>query len=673
MSSTARPRTLADILKESEIVPPTVLARAQRYSETSGRPLWFVLLREGLLTEDKLFRLLETQLKLPVLSDDQLDGVVVAPELKQAITAVLAGHLGILPLERSTDGRKAALAMVDPTQDLSTLLPKLASHGVVEVRRFLIRFGTLRLGMDMFYNQAWEAGDSAPLIEPIAAPSPSRPEVSPSKPEVPSPSRPDVAPASKPESAAPSRPEVVPPSKPELSASKSDIVPLSKPEVGAPSKPDAAPPSKPDVVASKLDVVPVTKADSIARPEGSAKLEAVPPTRPTPPAVQPLTPARAHPPVHPPPLPPPLPPSLPPPVPSGISQRGESSRSSEGIPSAASLGDRSGAHKPTASGHSTPPRVGPPRIEPPPLPKQAVPAPLPVLRSGPIRRRPPFEKPGGALSSSDLIIEERPSNLNLNRDALRVPTRSFAPDPHSDGMTVPVVDALFRCATTLAEQLAATLDSDWPSLVVAQCSSLCDRIGLLPRAKRELLLIARLHAILTLQLFEKMPLPATRKERLGFVCDTAMEGLLAMLQAEFLDFVKLPQDDEPPLGMRMISTVIESLRLAHQGHSSEVLAQKLRERCGDNDVVRTLLELYVDQPPTFTDRSAPPGLRPAKLPPLPPPSPPSAARPEVRLGWPTPETMPDVPWSCDRVSTLPEEGLLPYPSPTGNIPTLPSG
>ncbi len=79
MSSTARPRTLADILKESEIVPPTVLARAQRYSETSGRPLWFVLLREGLLAEDKLFRLLETQLKLPELSDDQLDGVVVAP------------------------------------------------------------------------------------------------------------------------------------------------------------------------------------------------------------------------------------------------------------------------------------------------------------------------------------------------------------------------------------------------------------------------------------------------------------------------------------------------------------------------------------------------------------------------------------------------------------------
>ena len=83
MSSPARPRPLVEILKESELVPPTVLARAQRYSETSGRPLWFVLLREGLLTDDKLFRVLESQLKLPVLSDDQLDGVVVAPEIER--------------------------------------------------------------------------------------------------------------------------------------------------------------------------------------------------------------------------------------------------------------------------------------------------------------------------------------------------------------------------------------------------------------------------------------------------------------------------------------------------------------------------------------------------------------------------------------------------------------
>ena len=219
--SPARPRPLVEILKESELVPPTVLARAQRYSETSGRPLWFVLLREGLLTDDKLFRVLESQLKLPVLSDDQLDGVVVAPELKQAITAVLAGHLGILPLERSTDGRRAALAMVDPSQDLSTLLPKLASHGVVEVRRFLIRFGTLRLGMDMFYNQAWEPGESAPIVEASQPPPSSKPEVS---------------------------------SKPEISSSRQDVVPISKPEVS--SKPEVASPSKPIPPASAMSIPP---------------------------------------------------------------------------------------------------------------------------------------------------------------------------------------------------------------------------------------------------------------------------------------------------------------------------------------------------------------------------------------------------------------------------------
>ena len=164
MSHPSRPRPLFELLLEAEIVHKDLLDRIQRYCEKSGRPLWFGLLREGLQNETQLFSLLDEKLKLPVLEDDQLDGVVVAPELKQTITGALAGHLGILPLERSTDGRKAALAMVDPTLDLSTLLPKLASHGVVEIRRFLIRLRTLRLGMDMFYNQPWEPGDSAPLV-----------------------------------------------------------------------------------------------------------------------------------------------------------------------------------------------------------------------------------------------------------------------------------------------------------------------------------------------------------------------------------------------------------------------------------------------------------------------------------------------------------------------------
>lgn len=615
MSSAARPRPLAEILKESELVPPAMLARAQRYSESSGRPLWFVLLREGLLSEDKLFRLLEGQLKLPELSDDQLDGVVVAPELKQAITAGLAGHLGILPLERSTDGRKAALAMVDPTQDLSTLMPKLASHGVVEVRRFLIRFGTLRLGMDMFYNQAWEPGESAPLLD-----TGSKPDLgTASRPESAAPSQPEAAPSSRPESVPPSRPESVPPSKPES-------VPLSKPE--------SVPPSKP-----------------VAKPE---------PPKPEPPKSEPPKPAPT---VHTGPVraqPPPLPPPLPP-LPSSISQRPESTRSSDGVPSFQT--ERATSQRSRPSTHSTPPRNTPLRIEPPPLPKQAVPQPVSSARSGPVRRRPPGDKPGGKLSSADLIIEERPSNLNLSRDALRYPARQQSPSPLADFSGSAVTDALFRCATTLADELSRTLDSDWPSLLTAQCSRLCDRMGLLPRAQRELILVARIYALLKIQVYQQMPLPPRRKERLGFVCDLPLDGILTSLQSEFLDFLRLPQDDDPPLGVRIISTVIDSLKLVYQGHSGDSLAQKLHERCGETEVVRLLLELYSEQPPQISDRAAPPSLRPAKLPPSP-------NRPaQLQLGWPTPAAMPDVPWQSERVSTLPEEGLLPYPARSEPKPT----
>lgn len=318
-----------------------------------------------------------------------------------------------------------------------------------------------------------------------------------------------------------------------------------------------------------------------------------------------------------------------------------------------------------------PPRATPQRVEPPPIPKQAIPTPVGTVRSGPIRRRPISDKVG-IPSSADLIIEERPSNLNLSLDALRVPARSLGIDPFVDSVASPLTDVLFRCATSLAELLSLPYESDWPQLVVQHCTSLCDRLGILPRAQRELLLVARLHAILTLQLVDKGPLPPPRKDRLGFVCDAPLDGVLASLQSDFLDFLRLPQDDDPPLGVRLVSTVLEALRLAYLGHTDAALASQLRDSLGENDVVRTLLELYADQPPVFTERSTPPAHRPAKLP---PPTSPQLVMPQptLRIRWPKPATMPDVPWSCERVSTLPEEGLLPYPAPAKPGPPLPSG
>lgn len=321
-----------------------------------------------------------------------------------------------------------------------------------------------------------------------------------------------------------------------------------------------------------------------------------------------------------------------------------------------------------------PPRATPQRVEPPPIPKQAIPTPVGTVRSGPIRRRPISDKVG-IPSSADLIIEERPSNLNLSLDVLRVPARSLGIDPFAENAASPLTDVLFRCATSLAELLSLPHESDWPQLVVQHCTSLCDRLGILPRAQRELLLVARLHAILTLQLIDKGPLPPPRKDRLGFDCDAPLDGVLASLQSDFLDFLRLPQDDDPPLGVRLVSTVLEALRLAYLGHTDAALATQLRDRLGENDVVRTLLELYADQPPVFTERSTPPAHRPAKLPaPISPLSvAPLPTLPTLRIGWPKPATMPDVPWSCERVSTLPEDGLLPYPAPAKPEPPLPSG
>ncbi|HNI61493.1 MAG TPA: hypothetical protein PKW11_16255, partial [Pseudomonadota bacterium] len=372
--------------------------------------------------------------------------------------------------------------------------------------------------------------------------------------------------------------------------------------------------------------------------------------------------------VLPPPLPPASQPATPPPLP-GSSARSDSARSHDGVPSAPNGIERSTGNRAPTSSPSLPPRPPLPKPDLPPLPKQAVPAPIPNLRSGPIRRRPPGDKQA-ALSSNDLIVEERPSNLNLSRDVLRVPTRMLAPEPMGEHVA-PLVDVLFRSATMLLDQLSVQYESDWPATVVSHATTVCDRLGLLPRAQRELLLVARTHAVLTLILTSKGPLPSPRQDRLGYQCNEALDGLLTMLQSEFVDFFRLPQDDDPPLGMRIVSTVLEGLYLFHQGQSEGQLAQQLRSRFGDTDVVRTLLEHFADDPPHLSGRNEPPMFRPAKLPPpqmtptlstpLPQAEETSQSTP-LRCGWPAPAVMPDVAWSIEMVSSLPEEGLLPYPA-----------
>ena len=602
-------RSLADLLREAELVHKDVLDRCVRHSEKSGRALWFVLLREGLVAEQQLFRLLDEKLKLPVLEDDQLDGVVVAPELKQAITSVLAGHLGILPLERSTDGRKAALAMVDPTQDLTALLPKLASHGVTEIRRFLIRVGTLRLGMDMFYNRAWEPSDSGP---PLDAPPKSDPSVVP-----------------KPASA--SGPGAISGENKPISGENKPISGENK-RVSGENKPISGENKR--VSGENKPISAETHQAERAQP-------------------------------------PPVPPMPPLPVPVAVSQKNELPR----------------------SGNSLPPRSA----TPPPLPKEvsapsrasAPKATVPSVRSGPHGVRPSFDKKSadkkpGPLTQADLVVEERPSNLSWDKDVLRVPSRAIAALSQPE-RNASIVDVLFRCAAQLCDELSSSAQTQWPDLVVKTATALTDRMGMLPRAQRELLLVAKIHALLQAKLAQKGRLPKPHGDRLGYPGTELLDAVLALLQNEFLDFLRLPQDDVPPLGLRIVTIVVEGLTLSHEGLANDQLEVRLRTHHSDGELLRFLIEHWSVEPPEFSSDNEPPGSskRSSQLPETKPETKPetqSEPKPEPKLNsteaQPAPAVsdqhsaitprMPEVAWTCEVVSDLSSDGLLPYPaSPTG--------
>lgn len=158
---------LGDILLAAHLIDEAALTKARRESMRISRPLWRILTRDSLVSEDALFRALRQEVRVPVLAADQLKSVVMPEELRAAMPQDVAQHLGILPLERSTDGRRAVLAMVDPTADITPIWPALSRLGVVEVRRFLVHLGTLRLGLEFFYGLPWQP-ESADLSAALA-------------------------------------------------------------------------------------------------------------------------------------------------------------------------------------------------------------------------------------------------------------------------------------------------------------------------------------------------------------------------------------------------------------------------------------------------------------------------------------------------------------------------
>jgi hypothetical protein len=160
-----RRKDLAAALAEEHAVRPEALLRARREHERTGRPLWAVLIEAGLCTEDMVFLVLRRWSGAPVLEEARLSGVVVPAELRTVVPRELASEQGIVPLERSADGKRVAVAMVDPLAEVPALRAGLARQGVSEVHRFLLHLQVLNRCLPALYAEPPAREEELPLSD----------------------------------------------------------------------------------------------------------------------------------------------------------------------------------------------------------------------------------------------------------------------------------------------------------------------------------------------------------------------------------------------------------------------------------------------------------------------------------------------------------------------------
>lgn len=748
-----RDRELSEIIQEAQLVRADVLQRAQRNAKQLQEPLWRLLLREGLLSDDQLFRALKQYVRVPVLAEEHLENVVVPPELREAVAPRLAQQLGILPLERSTDGRRAALAMIDPTLDLSPLWPALHKLGVAEVRRFLLNLATLRRGMQMFYGKSWQA-DATDAALDGPTPPPSRSAI--------------TQPIPRPVEEGPSV-MVDPQLQAEIAQlSGSMLVPEVSSEVVIPVEPPAADPpgqtSRSGLPLSLQTTMPgmlsLARSEA-ATPQRAAKVPSGP-SQHTPLHRVASEPSTAGVPVPTPTTPlAPMPaiaieidlPELRPAAPAAVSQatplrelsgpRPPASRTSQNpLPAsnAAAEGARalpgssrsgpgyllspagaapsafsgpSAISSPSAqSGPGTPPRTpgsapGRRPITAPPLLGGRRPLSGPTTARGLTGQssQPSAQSPLPELTAADLVLDDDRSGLTLNRSALRVPTA-----PSESGREVAqdtAHDALLTTCEALVAILERQLQTAGPTALARLCQGVGDRLGFAPRAVRELMLVARLRGVLRAELLARGPLPPVVPTLLGYQTDSPLIGAAHELQKVLVDFMRLPQDEDEPLGARIIATAALALDLYHRGLTDEALLKELRAQAGDTDVVFHVHKALELDPPPLSEplppapapsaveqasaasgtaapaaASVPPTSAPAAsasnsaspasasaLAAVPPVLPLAAASASLPTGeplvhkaarWPLPPRMPAVAWSTVWVAPLSGDDLLPY-------------
>jgi hypothetical protein len=572
---------LGDILLAARLVDEGALAQARREAQRSGRPLWRLLTRDSLVSEDALFKALRQEVRVPVLAADQLKSVEVPEELRGALPPDVAQHLGILPLERSTQGQRAVLAMVDPTADITPIWPALTKLGIVEVRRFLVHLGTLRLGLEFFYGRPWQpepddAVGEAALMQSVQASLARSATTQP----IPVPAGLDGS-------------VMVDP------GFEAEVA-----ELDGPTDP-------------KRRAVGVEGA-MVNEPTGPVSRSAVTPRRPT-----------------------------------GSSQSFRPPGSSQSFRPPGS----SQSFRPPGSSQSLRP-VGPGSSQSlRPVAGNSHPGLSPVSPSNP-----------GTSSSSLPYRVRRESSL----PELSIPPSGRMADEQPVGGEArvrvpegePVQDAIIKASEALSQGFETELRTGRPEALARLAQGVAERLSFAPRAVRELMLISRMFGLLRLLLLRNGPLPRPSKGSLGFETKHPLMLALRELQTVFVDFIRMPTEpDLLPMGVRIVDAVTAALELADEGFETADIGAKLRLRGCDASIVTALMAALE------TDLQAL-GLTPGRPEPLPggaaSPSavtaPPRSRAPAKALfvGVPRPPLMPDVSWKTTVVSSLSDEGFLPY-------------
>jgi hypothetical protein len=261
----------------------------------------------------------------------------------------------------------------------------------------------------------------------------------------------------------------------------------------------------------------------------------------------------------------------------------------------------------------------------------------------------------------DVDMDEERSELSRDRSALRVPAASSEPEP--EVAPDAVQDALLSTCEALVTTIESQLRTTWPTTLSRLCQGVGDRLGFAPRAVRELMLVARLRGVVRAELLTRGPLPPVVPTLLGYPTSLPLLAAARELQKVLVDFMRLPQDEDEPLGTRIVTTAALALELSASGLDEDALGAKLRELAGDTDVAFHVHKALLVDPPQLETLAAEPAL-PAAGPASPPAPhrPPAAGSPAL---WPLPPRMPTVAWSTTQVAQLAADGLLPYQADEG--------